>query len=175
MRLDAGGGGGVKRWLINLLAAASLLVFVAAAVLWVRSYWWCDYPKFRGLNKSLAMCTGRATARFSVADFIPPAKYPRASWDIEPPRPNMTEGRGGDNLLHVGSFSLDHGPNGEGTYTGVVVPFWAIMAVAAVAPAVVMWRRRHHFQPGVCRVCGYDLRATPDRCPECGRVVEATR
>ena len=40
------------------------------------------------------------------------------------------------------------------------------------ASAVTGWRlafRRH--KPGMCPNCGYDLRATPERCPECGRVV----
>lgn len=56
----------------------------------------------------------------------------------------------------------------------VDVRMWTVLAVASVLPCLwtadgVLRRRRH--RPGTCPACGYDLRATPERCPECGRAV----
>ena len=53
-------------------------------------------------------------------------------------------------------------------YYAIGVPFWFLTLVTAVLAfrTTRALLRRHH--PGHCRSCGYDLRATPDRCPECG-------
>ena len=60
-------------------------------------------------------------------------------------------------------------------YLGVVavefsMPFWLLSAISGL-PALLIWRARAREQrDGLCRSCGYDLRATPERCPECGTV-----
>jgi len=54
---------------------------------------------------------------------------------------------------------------------GATVPHWFVFVVTAIAPCTWIARRslkRQRQANGHCQRCGYDLRATPERCPECG-------
>jgi hypothetical protein len=58
-------------------------------------------------------------------------------------------------------------------------PLWVPAVALGLLPTVWLWRRRQlrriHLRRSLnlCRACGYDLRATPDQCPECGAVAAA--
>jgi hypothetical protein len=56
-------------------------------------------------------------------------------------------------------------------FNGSSIPLWLAIVITGAPP--ILWIimraiRRRKFAPGHCVRCGYDLRATPARCPECG-------
>ena len=64
-------------------------------------------------------------------------------------------------------------PPRAGCYAALRLPHWLIITLAAVWPLHVgahRLLRRHRVAAGTCARCGYDLRATPHRCPECGTI-----
>jgi hypothetical protein len=44
-------------------------------------------------------------------------------------------------------------------------------SLVIVVPSSQRNRRRVWLSHRICPACGYDIRATPDRCPECGNIV----
>jgi len=55
----------------------------------------------------------------------------------------------------------------------VGIPLWALTTLSAILPTLWLRRRRidrKRRRIGACRRCGYDLRATPNQCPERGTI-----
>lgn len=55
------------------------------------------------------------------------------------------------------------------SYLFCSIPLWPVVLALIIANCCWYWRNAaKRLRPGCCTQCGYDLRATPERCPECG-------
>jgi hypothetical protein len=167
----------VRRRLLNLLTALSLLLCVAVCVLWVGSHrggatvtWagggrWCFVTVYPGYV--IAGDVPDPSGSGGGLRSLPRAVEMNVSW----PRTTRSYSVAG-----VGYTTSPIPGGGADRY--LAVPFWLLVTLPAPLPAV--WaaasaRRRlrvriaaHRSGLGRCASCGYDLRATPERCPECG-------
>ena len=141
----------------NLAAAALLLLALALAGLWVRSVWRTDaawYATGRhtfGANSE----AGRIVLIWAKGPF-PPLGFDAHSDGHRAPAWH--------HLKHLLVFrAFDSGRDSW----AVQFPHWSAAAVALTA-ALWVRRRDRKRRIGLCPACGYDLRATPERCPECG-------
>ncbi len=94
----------------------------------------------------------------------------------------------GFGALHIGKAYFGPVPNPEtppakgctyvtSQHVAIAIPLWPIMALTGVIPLIDLIRgplRRHRRRKrGLCETCGYDLRGSPGRCPECGRQIDS--
>jgi hypothetical protein len=163
--------------LLGLAGCALLLALASATVAWwVRSYWVADSFWFNGVNevRALVLSNGKIELyRQSVRDDAPfrvTASYGHHAQDPSPPRLRES---GLATAWEQFGFGYAAGADAMGSRRMIVVPCWATAAVAGIVPAWWLWQRKRRRIAWLrsqkrCIRCGYDLRATPDRCPECG-------
>ena len=192
----------MKRWMFNLFATISLLLCLATAALWVRSYWRADMicwvqevssePKW---TRQWSMRSLRGSLQFSKfnhhdsgvffdcdtwwGDFWETGRMYRqeaaddiGQWENENeliPTPLWRRlGLRADDIIFVKRFTP-----GEGGWV-YGAPCWLAMILSGFLPAIWLARRlwvRRRTTCGLCSACGYDLRASKDRCPECGKLI----
>jgi hypothetical protein len=176
----------VKRRLVNLVMVVSLVLFVATIPGWVRSRWVGDEIGFAQYRQSNGVTTeidfgiahGGGDFGFFRVDETPSVNTWRWIDFAMPPQP-LHEAVAGPAITVRGygwySDKSYIGSNYQHTLNAIIFPYWLLTVASAIAPA---WhwlgsRRRRaakRLVQGLCPACGYDLRATPERCPECGAV-----
>jgi hypothetical protein len=152
------------RWVFNSLVILSALFCVGTAAVWVRhtsesrTTWggWgkIPQPSFKWILDD---------------DGVWLAYYCRPATVVS--QPTMRTEISGLGFWYAHIFGLLN-LNEESFH--LIARYRSLLAVESTLPicwlCAVIWRKKQTPKIGTCATCGYDLRATPDRCPECGMV-----
>jgi hypothetical protein len=165
----------LRRIVLNAGTILSVLLCVTAVVLWVRSY--------RG-SISYSINTSGSPHRIEWHDglvtFFDVGERPMTAGEYLMWMLRSQEIKPGEAILIVRPGARPEPPappmmQGE-RELGSVSALW-LCATLSFLPALWLTkasrqriRRRREIDQQICHTCGYDLRATPDRCPECGRI-----
>jgi hypothetical protein len=171
----------MKRRSLNLLTGLSLLLCFASGGLWASSY--CSTIGWRFFSQDMthSWTTDLETIKGGVQfrqDIRPPYSFivahgPRWNFKSHPAWTNQ-------NVLGFGANSFTYpwatptAPPSSARRIVVVAPLYPFFLLTALGAFLGIMAFRHRRsvdwlkEHGRCITCGYDLRETPERCPECG-------
>jgi len=162
----------------NVLAGMSLLLSVLAAAMWIDSashdIWWSYLGTPDPWEISRLWHVSSSDGRLDVGwlEFGPGANLvSKGGFRFEvqpvpsiPPPPTYLHLDEPEPYRFIGFYVGRQGGFFRGPVLGI--PDWFLILVALLLP--LRWLKKPRTRRGICSSCGYDLRATPDRCPECG-------
>ena len=158
----------VKRRMFNLLSGVSLLLCIGVATCWLRSYFCHDALYLVARDHANWDIGSDAPDRLVVAFDDAVGLHQRSEWRSW----RNTVGDLDPSGSHLGFYGVHQSYPGGRSRRVIRIPYWFIVLLFAAPPILRMFIRRTGVVLGKCPVCGYDLRATHERCPECGTVPE---
>jgi hypothetical protein len=188
----------MRRPLSTLAAALSLAVCLAVVTGWAWSYWRTVCVVWRGAERDgLRTVDHHRVAGFVYGwlavevdytntvhrDAAAAVSHMANPWHgtefavLPAVNPNFA----GYGVTHLGVAKYVSKSQGNGAERIWLAQGWLVALALAAPPAA--WVRgsrrrrtaRHRLAAGLCPRCGYDLRGSPDRCPECGAAPESQR
>lgn len=186
----------LRRWTFNGVAAVSALLSVATCVLWlIRSLGGGYYFVVQGPTKTFVVAA-TSSLLLRVGDTTPDAQRPatyrcqRFGGEADGLPAECFEMGNPSLWSRLGVFrTVEYVPVSAGVTSSTATPSWCRSfmipwSLLAIAFLFLPLRRARQFlrqrvqrlrtAQGQCVVCGYDLRATPGVCPECGSVSTPT-
>jgi hypothetical protein len=181
------------RFVLYILAALLVLPAILSILLWVRSYRVSDDLKWDSAKQ-----TSGKWEHVQRGLYTGPGKfvYYRRPWVTyreagHPPKTGITV----DHYAPTDPATVfPSWTNGSGRFgfwslkdfwvvgsRAIAIPFWVPTAIGVLLgiPALMLARRSavraHRRRYGLCISCGYDLRESKERCPECGWEIEAPK
>ena len=176
----------MRRRTPHILRSALSIGLVITAGMWVRSYWRCDSLMWSDSSRFINLISsgGRLNVTETMWDHgtASPPGWSASSWSRSDRPPHWERVDEPYNRRRFAGFEWTEAMwpmSGDDvtvffhvpTYRLIAVPYWfiaALLSLPLIRVFVVTRRRRHRLARQLCPDCGYDLRGTPGRCPECG-------
>jgi hypothetical protein len=175
----------VKHRLLRILLACSLTISLLSLIAWPLSYVWAPRAAYIGRSSSVHCWTaggqlvwlrqsGPGVDIYAANPGIGPG-----TWHVSS---NRYHARRYDSVdrwnsfreslrIRVDRISVAQPSGRVVNQRHVTLPYWPIAWLFAMPPAIAFQRhriRQSRMREGLCMRCGYDLRASGGRCPECG-------